>query len=256
MRRPTVLQSSRAARLRRTRRAAVRQHPRRSHPFMSWESGTAQTRIRLWAREPADSHSRGETPTSCIGAGIRRGVFRRPRRRASGGPPGAGRRRTAGGDRRLRPPRHDRSTQRAGSRTGRQPSLTRPVTCCWPRESYKVRLCWPRRCRSWAVGRKSCCPGQSSRRPASSATPRLKRSRSNPCCAVWGAAACRSCPVSSAAPATGGVHHARRGGSRLLGRGPGCGAATRHGSNSARPRSMAFTTPTRRRTATPAASTP
>ena len=33
MRRPTVLQSSRAAHLRRTRRAAVRQHPRRSHPF-------------------------------------------------------------------------------------------------------------------------------------------------------------------------------------------------------------------------------
>src|SRR6516225_8317451 len=38
MRRPTVLQSSRAARLRRTRRAAVQQHPRRSHPFMRPET--------------------------------------------------------------------------------------------------------------------------------------------------------------------------------------------------------------------------
>src|ERR1700723_2919040 len=34
MRRPTVLQSSRAARLLRTRRATLRQHPRRSHPVM------------------------------------------------------------------------------------------------------------------------------------------------------------------------------------------------------------------------------
>ena len=74
---------------------------------MSWDSDTFQTGIRLCARKPADSHSREETPKSCIVRRIRRHVFRRPRRPASGGPPGACQRPTAGGDRRLCPPGRD-----------------------------------------------------------------------------------------------------------------------------------------------------
>ena len=33
---------------------------------MSWDSDTAQTRIRLYARKSTDSRSREETPVSCI----------------------------------------------------------------------------------------------------------------------------------------------------------------------------------------------
>src|ERR1700722_9542198 len=33
---------------------------------MSWDNDTAQTRIRLGGRKPTDSHSREETPMSCI----------------------------------------------------------------------------------------------------------------------------------------------------------------------------------------------
>ena len=131
---------------------------------------------------------------------------------------------------------------------------TRPGTCSWPQENYKVRLCWPRRWRSWAEGRKSFRPGRFSRRPPSSAMLPLKRSRSNECSAVWGAASCRLCPVSSAAPATG--ESPRSGAAvRTTRPWPWAWRCTRHGSNSARPRSMAFTTPTRTRTVTPAAST-
>ena len=42
---------------------------------MSWDSDTAQTRIRLGARKPTDSHSREETPVSCIVRRIRGACF-------------------------------------------------------------------------------------------------------------------------------------------------------------------------------------